>query len=119
MPSIKKYLEKHGLDTRDAVKAMLCLKGLTYVTWCATLATCYRFQPLRRLARTSTAQRAIHHVQQRFPGAVERSQRFVDKSAHKLAEWKYFKPIPRALGLKAQHFSLALAENFVLYHVVF
>ena len=112
---LKKFFHSRGIEKRDIPKAIVTLKGIGYLTWFGTLGLCYRYRPLQRLVKSGVSKRVYTNLIQRYPNAHAKTKGWILKKTDHLANWKYFKWIPRNLGLKKKKFSKAIAENFVFY----
>ena len=81
-----------------------------------TLFLCYRFRPVRSFFTKWSGPRRFHkYIQHKYPERYTKTQDYINTKAQHLAEWKYFRPIPKFLGVQPQRFTLALAENVILY----
>jgi hypothetical protein len=105
--------ERYGVSKGDVVTAALSLKGLTWVTYFGTLALCYRYKPLKRIASVPSVKVRLDGIQQNYP-LYGKIKNFILEKSQKLAKSRFFEPIPRTLGLKSKRFAVALAENIVV-----
>jgi hypothetical protein len=112
---LKKFFKNQGITKKNIPKAILTLKGLGYLTWLGTLGLCYRFQPLQRLVKSGWSKRIYQRGIQRYPNAHAKTKVWILKKTDQLANWKYFRWVPKTMGLKKKKFSKAIAENFVFY----
>ena len=112
---LKRFFRNQGITKKDIPKALITLKGLGYLTWLGTLGVCYRYQPLQRAIRSGWSKRAYQGVIKRYPNAHAKTKGWILKKTDQLANWKYFRWMPRTMGLKKKKFSKAIAENFVFY----
>lgn len=113
---VKSYFERKGIKSSRIGAALLIFKVSTYGHWAGTLYLCYRFRPVKSFFTKWSGPRRIHdYMRNRYRTKYDRAQNYINEKAHKLAEWKYFRPIPRSLGVEPQRFTIALAENIILY----
>ena len=76
-----------------------------------------RFQPLRRMAKMRTPMAIRAALQTRYPDAFLRLENSIMHSSERLAEWRFFRPLPKVLGLDSKQTVLSVAETFLLYKV--
>ncbi len=114
----KAYLEKKGYTPTDIAKGVVYFKVISFATYGVTLATCYRFQPLRRLIQTPMMKQKIAQFEVKFPGLWAKGEHFVAEKTQKLSQAWYFKPIPEKLGLNAEKFTKAACENIIGYKML-
>lgn len=119
MGKLSEYLEHHGIAKRDIPGAFLLMKGMGYGMFIGTWGLCYRFKPLRKFAKTSTGTWIRSGIKSRFPNQYDWTKQSITKSSQGLTESRFFKPIPRVLGLKAKETSISLAENILFYKLLF
>lgn len=112
---LKRFFRSKGIEKKSIPKAILTLKGVGYLTWLGTLGICYRYQPLQKLVKSGWSKRVYQNMIKRYPNAHSRTKEWILKKTDQLANWKYFRWIPRTMGLKKKKFSKAIAENFVFY----
>jgi len=105
-----------GKDVPQAVGVFLMVKWGLYV---GGLAACVKFQPLRTLARRPFAQRQLFRLKQRFPERYERIEKQTLAVAERVAQSPYVRPMPTWMGVDSKNFVFALAENTVLYKLLF
>ncbi len=115
MFSFREHLQKYGIKPLDVPKAILVFKGISYVTWFSTMALCYRYKPLQKLAKRPFGQHVVNGIKTKYPDGYAKTHAFILRKAQQLANWRFFKPIPEHLGLKTKRFTFAIAENTVLY----
>lgn len=106
---------KYGLTKKDVAIILGKTKLIGYGVWLGMLPVCYRYRPLRRFFKRPWPKIALQKVQTTWPNVYQKGQQFIANGADKLSKWKYFKPIPKQLGLKSKKFTLAIAENIVLF----
>lgn len=116
--TFKELLEKKGISKKDIPLAIVYFKATSYATWFGTLALCYKYRPLRRLIKSPFFEGKFKNLKLRYPKFYNNCENFITSKSKKLAEWKYFKPIPESLGLKSLHVVEALSENFILYKLL-
>lgn len=114
----KDYLEKKGLSKNDIPAGIIYFKITSYATWFCTLALCYKYRPLKNLFKINYFKQKLNYVKSKYPKVCDNYNNLIINKSKKLAEWKYFKPIPESLGLKSLHVVEALSENFVLYKLL-
>lgn|ERR1712100_45621 len=116
MGKVRDYFESKGIEPSHVPYALLVFKVSTYLNWTGTLFLCYRFRPVRSFFTKWSGPRRVHeYIRTRYKTRYDRWNDYINDKAHKLAEWKYFRPIPRVLGVDPKRFTLALAENVILY----
>jgi hypothetical protein len=110
------YFERNGLQKSQITMAVLGFKFSSYAIWTGSLVLCYHFRPVRTIFTKVSGPRRFHEfIKRRYPARYEKTSNYVYSSAERLANWKYFRPIPDFLGVNPRRFTLALAENMVLY----
>ena len=112
---IGRYFQARGIATADVPMALVYWKALNGLIWGGMLVAAYNFRPLQRLGRKPWARALRQRIQDRYPGQIARMEDKVMATATRFAEWKYFRPVPRFMGLNAKRLVLALAETVVLY----
>lgn len=115
MGKIGDYFQKYGISKTDAAKALIYFKTLSFLSGLGTLFICYRYRPLITLAKQPWPKKMLDNLKNRYPTQFDRSKRFIIEKSEKIAEFKYFKPIPTMLGANGKRMTLAIAENFVFY----
>ena len=117
MERIKSYFESHGVRKRDIPSALVLFKGMGYGVYFGMLIACYRFQPVQRFFKLSGPKYILDSVKKNHKTRYDKWHGFIMKKSEQFAEWKYFKPIPKAIGVKSKKLVRAFAETFVLYKV--
>lgn len=116
MERAKNYFEKRGIQSSRVGTALLAFKLSTYCHWSGTLFLCYRYRPVKSFFTKWSGPKRIHdYFRNKYRVRYDKAQNYINSKAQKLAEWKYFRPIPRFLGVEPQRFTIALAENIILY----
>jgi hypothetical protein len=114
----KDYLEKKGYTPMDITKGVIYFKVISFATYGATLAVCYRYQPLRRLIQTPMMKQRIASFETRFPGRWAQAEKFMTEKTTILSQKSWFKIIPDKLGLHAEKFTQAVCENIIGYKML-
>ena len=113
---ISDFFQKHGISKKDIAKSLIYFKSLSVVSYFGCMALCYKYRPLIRLFNSQSSTictRLLNNIKTRYPNAFNKSYNFVVDKSIKVAESKYFKPIPTKLRLDAKKLTTAIAENIV------
>lgn len=113
MDWLKNKFKERGMGPKEVTTAYIAYNVFDSLTDFATLVICYKYKPLRKFAKGQTGSKLIKSLKTRYPDKYNKYTNFVIKKANKFAEWKYFKPIPKKLGLNSQNLSYSLIENIV------
>lgn len=115
---IKEKFQSAGIHKKDVPSAILLFKGLGYTTWFGLLFTCYRFKPVQRFFKLPVPNRWLTHIKTKHQVKYDSWHSWVMTKSEKLANWRFFKPIPTTLGLKSKRFVIALAQTTILYKLM-
>lgn len=117
MSSIKEKVhnafEKRGISTKDVGKALVTFKIMNWVVYGTGLVLCYKYKPLKRLSKTQRMTSLLTKWES-YP-MYQKSKQFILQKAEKMSKSKFFSRVSSSFGLKSKRFTLALAENTVLY----
>jgi hypothetical protein len=114
---MRSYFEKRGIAPRDVPMALIYFKLMNVCLWSTMFTGVYLFQPLRRMAKMRTPMAIRAALQTRYPDAFLRLENSIMHSSERLAEWRFFRPLPKVLGLDSKQTVLSVAETFLLYKV--
>ena len=115
MGRVREYFASKGIAPSDIGKSIVMLKLMAYTTYMGSLFLCYRYRPVVSFFKLRGPQRLHEHIRTHYRTQYERYHGYVMQKSLQLAEWRYFKPIPKFFGANSQRFTIALAENFVFY----
>ncbi|AYV75801.1 MAG: hypothetical protein Terrestrivirus3_70 [Terrestrivirus sp.] len=109
------WFDKLGVEPKDIPKAFITFKTISYVSYGATFALCYRYKPTKMFLQTNMGKNVIMGINNRFPTFIPKLTEKANTLTTKMATNKYFQKIPESIGLKSKRFSKAFVENFFFY----
>jgi hypothetical protein len=108
------WMQKHNIKTADVPRTFLYFKTISYVSWFATWALCYRLRPFKTLSKYDFVINKMNSLRAKYPNAVTKYTNFVSEKTLKLSNNKYFSKIPLSVGLKSKRFTESFVENIVI-----
>ena len=115
---ISRKLKKRGLDAKDIPSGLILLSGLGWIEYITTFAICYKLKPLQRLVKLPLIRTAYSNLKIKYSNFYNKVDTYVKTKTLQASKNKYFKKIPKYLGLKSITFVEAFCENMILYHLI-
>lgn len=83
-----------------------------------TIGLCYRYKPTSLFLNTKTGQSLLNYSKNKFPKIVSTIHSGSEKFSLFFSTNKFLRKIPEAFELKSKKFGKAVAESFVIYHLM-
>ena len=106
------YFKQYNIT--NIPKAIIIYKTMSLVTAGSMLVLCYKYRPARLFKNSRFGQYIINSIKSRYPNQIISIKKYVKDKADTFSKYKYFKPIPKFLGLVNKRFTYAMMEFIVI-----
>lgn len=114
MEKIHQTFKKYGVDEKDLPKAFVIYKTFNLLIATGVFTACYKYHPLKNNMNKYPLNLLTNYFKINTPRLYNYMSDKVEKGTDKIANSRFFKPIPNFFNLDSYKTTVAIGETIII-----